>query len=446
MSQSNRREFLGQLGSAALAIPAISHVAGEAAQAAPLQATGAAPAAAMYDLLIAGGRVIDPVQNLSAERDVAIAGGRIARVAANIPPGQARQVYDAKGKIVTPGLIDAHTHVYQYGINLSVDSDIVGFQSGVTTVLDCGSTGAGTFAGFRRYVIDRASTRIYALLNISTIGLVVTNEIYLDPRMIDARAAIRTIEANRDRLMGVKVRVNGKHSDLPHDLEVLKTAREVADATGLPIMMHWSTEPDLLAMLKRGDILAHPFNPPSENSANLFGADGTQSEKVLPQILALKDRGIWTDGQLGTTHHSWAISEKAAGLGWFPDSISTDIGRTPDGQPASVLVPMSEFLHLGMPLEKVIAGVTTTPAKMLNFPEKVGTLEQGVTADVAVLELKDGPFEFNDGARQMRTLKQQFVAVATVKGGIFLKGAPPPQGGRGAAPPAPPTATGGARR
>src|SRR5262245_14658194 len=299
MSRSNRRQFLNQIGSAAIAIPALSRSGLDGVHTASFQATGAQagnPASAVYDLLIAGGRVVDPAQKLSAVSDVAIAGGRIARIAANIPPGQARQVFDATGKIVTPGLIDLHTHVYQYGISLGVDSDVVGFQSGVTTVLDCGSTGAGTFAGFRKYVIDRAATRIYALLNISTIGLVVTNEIYLDPRMIDAQAAIRTISANRDRILGVKVRVNGKHSDVAHDIEVMKVAREVSDATGLPIMMHWSLEPDLLAILKKGDILAHPFNPPSQNSANLFGADGAQAEKVVPQILALKDRGIWTDG------------------------------------------------------------------------------------------------------------------------------------------------------
>ena len=166
---------------------------------------------------------------------------------------------------------------------------------------------------------------------------------------------------------------------------------------------------------------------------------------MLPQILALKDRGIFTDGQLATTHHSWAVSEKAAAQGWWPDSISTDISRTPDGQPASVLVPMSEFLHLGMPLEQVIAGATSTPARSMNFPEKVGTLEPGVTADVAILDLEQGSFEYNDGARQMRTLKQRFVAAATIKGGIFLKGAPAPAaaagrggaGGRGTPAPAP---------
>ena len=439
MSYSNRRQFLGQLGSAAVVIPGLGHRpfgAGfePAPPSASSQAAAASPpasATASYDLLIAGGRVVDPSQKLDAERDVAIQGGRIARIAANIPPGQARQVFDAKGKIVTPGLIDLHTHVYKYGIGLNVDSDIVGFQSGVTTVVDAGSTGAGTFLGFRKYVIDSASTRIYALLNISTIGLVVTNEIYLDPRMIDANAATRVIGQNRDRILGIKVRVNGKRSDLAHDLGVMKTARQVADATGLPIMLHWSVEPELLAMLKRGDILTHPFNPPSPNWANVFGGDGPQAEKILPEILALKERGVWTDGQLATTHHSWDVSEKAVKLGWFPDAISTDFSRTPEGTPASVLVPMSEFLHVGMPLDQVIAGVTTTPAKILNFPEKVGTLEPGVTADVAVLELAQGNFEFADQTRQTRVLKQQFVAAATVKGGIFLKGAPPAPAGPG---------------
>src|SRR5687768_5039563 len=335
MSGSSRRSFLGQVGAAAIAIPGLRNLQ---AQAQAAQASGAVA----YDLLIAGGRVVDPSQNPSAERDVAILGGRIARVAANIPPSQARQVFDAKGKIVTPGLIDIHTHVYKYGINLWVDPDLVGFQSGVTTLVDAGSTGASTFQGFRTYVMEPAANRIYALLNISTIGLVVLNEIYLDPRMVNAQAAIRTISANRDRLLGIKVRVNGRHSDLAHDLGVMKVAREVGDATGLPIMLHWTVEPELLALLKKGDILAHPFNPPESTQANLFGADKQQADKILPQILALKERGIWTDVQLGTTHHSWTIAEKAMSQGFVPDALSTDITRAMDGTTAgSVLVPMS---------------------------------------------------------------------------------------------------------
>jgi len=360
MSDTTRRAFLGRIGSVAAAIPALPHLSFRSASH-PVQRFGApaaapqAAASVSYDLLIAGGRVVDPSQKLSAERDVAITGGRIARIDANIPRDQARQVYDAKGKLVTPGLIDLHTHVYKHGITLNIDPDTVGFQSGVTTLVDCGSTGTGTFAGFRKYVIESSPTRIYALVNISSIGLAVTNEIYLDPRMTDSRPAIRLIAANRDRILGIKVRVNGRRSDLARDLEVMKAAREVGDATGLPIMLHWTVEPEVLALLRRGDILTHPFNPSSPNWANLFGSD-TQAETVLPQILALKDRGVWTDGQLATTHHAWDVSEKATRQGWFPDAISTDMARGPDGNFASVLLPMSQFLHLGMSLDQVIAG------------------------------------------------------------------------------------------
>jgi dihydroorotase len=449
MSQSNRREFLTRIGAAAAVMPGLRDLrlaaAGPVAPAAYPQAAAGAPqaaASAVYDLLIKGGRVIDPSQRLSAERDVAISGGRIARVDANIPESQARRTFDAKGKLVTPGLIDLHTHVYRHGITLAVDPDIVGIQNGVTTVLDCGSTGATDFMGFRKYVMDSEPTRIYALLNISSIGLIVTNEIYLDPRMINPALSIRTIEQNRDRIVGIKVRVNGKKSDLSHDLEVMKSARQVADTTGVPIMMHWSVEPELLAMLKRGDILTHPMNPPSMNSSNLFGNEADpQSDKVLPQVLALKDKGVITDCQLATTHTSWAVAEKAAKQGWFPDTLSTDIGRAPDGSPASVLVSMTVAMQLGMPLDAIVAATTSTPARVMNFPEKVGTLAPGTTADVAVLDIQQGNFEYPDQGRQMLAVKQQFVPVATVKGGIFLKGGPPPPapGGRGAAP----TTTGG---
>jgi dihydroorotase len=135
--------------------------------------------------------------------------------------------------------------------------------------------------------------------------------------------------------------------------------------------------------------------------------------------------------------------------GWVPDAISTDISRAMDGTTAgSVLVPMSEFLHLGLPIEQVIAAVTTNPAKIFNFPEKIGSLEPGVTADVAILELAQGNFEYRDQEKVARTLKQHFVAAATVKGGIFLKGAPPPPppAGRGAPPTVPTTGGRGAAR
>jgi dihydroorotase len=376
-----------------------------------------------YDLLIAGGRVVDPSQKLSAERDVAILHGKIASVAPTIPRNQARLVFEARGKIVTPGLIDLHTHVYEYGQTLGVNSDRVGILSGVTTVVDAGSTGASMFLGLRKFIIQGATTRIYALLNISTAGCC-TDEIYLDPRLIDAKNAKRVIDENRDLILGIKVRVRGKKSDAAHDVGILKTARQIADATGIPIMCHWTDEPEVLAVLKRGDILTHPFNPPGANSANLFGGELVQGDKVLPQILELKDRGIWTDGQAATTHTQWEVVEKAMNQGWLPDAISTDVARYPDKTPASVLLPMTAFLNLGMSLEQVIERVTVNPAKMLNYPEKIGTLAPGVTADVAILELAQGNFELRDQRSQTRMVRQQFVPVATVKSGIFVKGAP----------------------
>ncbi len=427
MSKLSRRAFLGQLGSTAVALPGLGSLplgARSASSPAAVAAIQESSSSASYDLLIAGGRVIDPGQQLSAVRDVAILHGKVARIDESIPPAEARDVFDAEGKIVTPGLIDLHSHVYEYGTPLGTNSDRIGNQSGVTTIVDCGSTGASMFPGFRRFVIEGARTRIYALLNISTAGCC-TDEIYLDPRLINTRAALRVIEENRDLILGIKVRVRGKHDDLVHDISVMKAAREIGDANGLPIMMHWSTEPDLLAVMKSGDILTHPFNPPSENSANVFGSGTTRADTVLPQILELSDRGIYTDGQLGTTHHQWEVSEKATSQGWFPDAISTDVARNPDGTHASVLLPMSEFLHLGLSLEQVIERVTTNPSKMLNYPETVGSLEPGSPADVAILELEQGSFTFGDGSRpeaHTRVLRQQIVNVATVKSGVFVKG------------------------
>ena len=426
MPKSSRRAFLGRLGTAAV-VPALGSLSSSAFSfSAPAVASaeqGAAPRAS-YDLLIAGGRVIDPGQNLSAVRDVAILHGRVARIAENIPHAQARSVFDATDKIVTPGLIDLHSHVYEHGTPLGVNSDRVGIEAGVTTIVDCGTAGAAMFPGFRKFVIEGARTRIYALLNISTAGCC-TDEIYLDPRLINIDAARAVIAEHRDLILGLKVRVRGRHEDLEHDISVMTTARELADEMGIPIMMHWSTEPDLLAIMKRGDILTHPFNPPSQNYANVFGSGTTQADQVLPQILELKDRGIYTDGQLGTTHHAWEVSEKAMRQGWFPDAISTDVARNPDGTPASVLLPMSQYLHLGLSLEQVIECVTATPAAMLNYPEKVGSLEPDSPADVAVLDLEQGRFTFADGRRddaQTRELSRLFVNVATVKGGVFVKG------------------------
>jgi len=350
--------------------------------------------------------------------DVAVKDNRIAAIAANIAASEARSLYEAAGKIVTAGLIDVHGHVYDGGITTSIEPDLVGIAKGVTTIVDAGSAGAANFAGFRKYIVERAHTRIYALVNIGMNGCC-NNEIYGDPRLVDPRAAIATIEQNRSIILGIKMRINGRHDDLAHDIEVLKKAREAADASGLPIMMHWTNEPDLIGLLKRGDILTHPFNPPSPNSSNLTGGE---PGKILPIVLTLKDRGIWTDFSHGA-HLAWGVAEAAAKQGWFPDTISTDIHRghvPPAGIVYDLPTTMSKFIYLGLSVDQAIEKVTATPAKILKFPEKIGSLQPGSIADITISEVRNGDFELFDTRREKRVAHQKFVPVATLKSGTFV--------------------------
>ena len=311
-----------------------------------------------------------------------------------------------------------HGHVYDRGIPISVDPDLVGVARGVTTIVDGGSAGASTFPGFRKYVIEGATTRVYAFLNIATIGLVVTNELFLEPAIVDPQAAIRVIEDNRDRILGVKVRVNGRGERGAADLEGLRKTREAAEATGLPIMMHWSNEPELLDLLRPGDILTHPFNPPRAGPRVL-----DEHGRVFPQILALRDRGIFTDFAHGT-HLQWDIAERAAEQDWFPDTISTDIHRAhiaPDGAVIDLPTTMAKFLFLGLSLEQVIERVTTRPATILDFPARIGTLQPGATADVSVLEVVSGNVNLVDSLGATRVGRETLVPVATVKSGNLVR-------------------------
>ena len=249
-----------------------------------------------FDLLVKGGRLLDPAQNISGPRDLAVSGHTVARIAESIDSGEARHVLDARGKIVTPGLIDIHVHVYDGVAPLGIPADPNCIAKGVTTAVDAGSSGAHTFPGLRKYVIEKVDTRVFALLNISVVGqsTLSTDNPYgelLDLRYANAKLTAQTIEQNRDVILGVKIRLTRNIAG-DHDLQALKLAREAADAARLPLMVHiggsYSPLKSILAELKQGDVITHSFR----------GGDGgilDNSRRILPEVHSALARGIHLD-------------------------------------------------------------------------------------------------------------------------------------------------------
>lgn len=374
---------------------------------------------ASYDLLVKGGRVIDPSQGLSEERDIAISGTRIARVTAGIAETEARKVLNARGKIVTPGLIDIHVHVYDGVAPLGIPADPNCIAKGVTTVVDAGSAGAHTFPGLRKYVINVADTRVYALLNISIVGQSTFSPEnphgeLLDLRYANPKLAIRTIEQNRDVILGVKVRLS-KPIAADHDLAALGLAREAADAVQLPLMVHIggtrSPLKDILSMLKKGDVITHSFHG---------GENGILDPKgrVLSEVRSAVERGVHLDVGHGAGSFSFDIAEKALKQELLPGTISSDVHQyNVNGPVFDLATTLSKFLHLGLTPDQVIERAATNPAHVFGFPKGLGTLREGAEADLALFSLSEGKFEFVDALKQKRIGERKLVPIATVKAG-----------------------------
>ena len=349
-----------------------------------------------YDLLVKGGRVVDPSQGLSAVRDIGIASGRVSRVAPDLPASEARQVLGARGKIVTPGLIDVHVHVYDGVAPLGIPADPNCIAKGVTTVLEAGSSGAHTFPGFRKYVVNVVDTRVFALLILSVVGqstLSMDNPFgeLLDLGYANPKLAIRTIKRNRDVILGLKVRLS-KNIVGENDLKILGMARETAAAVGLPVMVHigdsHSPLPDILNGMGKGDVLTHTFHG---RERGILDARG----RVLPEVRSAVDRGVHLDVGHGAGSFSFEVCERAlepSSGHHFQRPASVQCARS-GFRPGTTL---SKFLHLGLTLEEVIARATTNPAGAFGFPGGLGTLRAGAEADVALFSLMEGDFEFLD--------------------------------------------------
>lgn len=379
----------------------------------------ARPLQARFDLLVKGGKVVDPSQQLSANRDIGIRGGKIAEVAEGIAESQARQVLEARGKIVTPGLIDVHVHVYDGVAPLGIPADPTCIAKGVTTVVDAGSAGAHTFPGFRRHVINVVDTRVFALLNISVVGQSTLSQDnpygeLLNLGYANPKLAIRTIEQNRDVILGVKVRLSRSIAG-DHDLQALKLAKEAAEAVRLPLMIHIGDThtplPVILSMLTKGDVVTHSFR----------GGEGgilDDRGKVLPEVRSAMARGVHLDVGHGAGSFSFGTAEKALKESVVPGTISSDVHQfNVNGPVFDLATTLSKFLHLGLTLDEVIQRASTNPANLFGFPKGLGTLSVGAAADVALFSLLEGDFQFEDSLKQTRLGHRKLVPVATVRAG-----------------------------
>jgi len=369
--------------------------------------------AATYDLLIKGGRVIDPSLGIDAVRDVAIAGSRIAAVEDNIAPEGAADMIDARGKIVAPGLVDIHTHAAR-----SKEGPPLALLDGVTGWIDAGSFGADG--------IDQAVANAKAgpnlgrlLINISRVGVAPGGEL-MDLGRADVDLARGAIARHRDTIVGVKARLSNNVAGT-NDLEALRRAQEAAAPFGLPVMIHigqtYSPMRSILALLKRGDIVTHMYAPAPNGILDDNG-------RVLPEVLAARRRGIWFDFGNGVADHfNWDVVERGMKQGFAPDTFSTDWNtQSRTTGVVDFANVMSKFLMFGMPFDQVIARATANAARIFEAFSDRGTLNVGAPADVAVLELREGTFEFLDNYQGKRTGRQRLFPVATVIGG---KRAPP---------------------
>lgn len=371
-----------------------------------------------YDLLVTGGTLIDVAQGIHGRHDVAFRNGRVAAVADAIPRDEAIETVDATGKLISPGLIDVHVHVFEgvshYGIN--VDRGCL--ARGATTVVDAGSAGADTFPGFRTYVIEASETRILAHLNISTMGMISRQIGELDDiKWASVPRALEMIERNRDVILGVKVRLTreqlvGKNGGL----RPLYMAREAADAAGLPIMVHpqrsWASSFDeIISVMRDGDVLTHMYHGEEHG---ILDDDG----RVRPSVWAARERGVIFDVGHGEGSFDWDICQRALAQGFPPTTISSDLHRYNIGGPVFDLVTtVSKFLHLGLSLDEAMAMVTAVPARVVGMPGQVGTLAVGAEGDAVVLDLQSGEFPFQDSRRVMHTGEQRLEPVAVIKAG-----------------------------
>lgn len=367
-----------------------------------------------YDLIIRGGTVVDPAANLHARRDVAIANGKVAAVAASIAADQGARSVDARGKLVLPGLIDLHAHVFA-GVGDGVDPEQDCLPRGTTTVLDGGSTGSRSFGGLKRYVVERSRARIQAWLNISSIGLIdtrvgeLTNLNHADPE-----GAARTAEANPGTVIGFKIRLSGYVCGGTFK-PALKLVREAADAARLPIMAHigetFEPLPEALPYFRPGDVITHAY---TGRRHGILDYDGN----LHPAVREARRTGVHFDAAHGRMHWGFGLIRRALEQDFLVDTLSTDITTNTAADPTFHLPQiMSKLMALGLSLDDVAPLATSNSARFLKRQGELGTLQPGAAGDVSILELLEGDFTLRDNEGQTISAKQRLRPWLTVRAG-----------------------------
>ena len=371
----------------------------------------------MLDLVLRGGRVVDPGSGRDEPGDVAFADGRVAAVGPGLHGTRER---DVSGCIVMPGNIDFHAHVYWGGTSISVDADRVARRCGTTTWLDAGSAGPGNFAGFRAHVIEPSQTRILAYLHVGHAGIFAFSRTVmlgesLDMRLMDTANCAAVARAHPELIRGVKVRIGAGTSGI-NGIAPLYNALEAADRAGLPVMCHIDQPPprytDVLAELRPGDTLTHCFRPFPNAPIH---ADG----RVKEACWAARERGVLFDVAHGAGSFDFAVAEAMLTAGFPPDVISSDLHvMCVDGPAFDNMETMSKFLLLGMPLMEIVRAVTLTPARVLRRPD-LGDLTVGSAGDATVMRIEEGDFSFQDVVGQTRQARQRFALDSMVVAGAI---------------------------
>ncbi|MDX2157942.1 MAG: amidohydrolase/deacetylase family metallohydrolase [Hyphomicrobiaceae bacterium] len=371
-----------------------------------------------YDLILKGGRVVDPAQSIDGVMDVGFAGGKVAALGRELKGGPATEVRNVAGYIVSPGLIDLHTHVYWGGTSLGIDAEDFCRLSGVTTSVDTGSAGPGNFAGFRKHVIERSEVRILAYLHVSFAGIFAFSKTHMigeskNIELMAPREAAEVADKNRDVIVGIKVRV-GLHASGDQGAAPLNIALQVADEVGLPLMCHIDNPPpsyeEVIGMLRPGDVLTHAFRPFPNSPVNAQG-------KVKGAVLEARARGVLFDIGHGKGSFSFKTARAMLANGFMPDTISSDVhALCIDGPAFDQVTTMSKFLCMGMPLGEVIKQSTVNAAMALKRPE-IGTLKPGSAGDATILSVQEGAFDYVDVLGEHMTGAKRIVAEGTVVGG-----------------------------